>query len=60
MHLKTYDISGPVLITPKKFGDSRGYFMEAFKDVWFRENVTDIGFVQDNQSFSRLPDCTDL
>jgi len=52
MQIKTYDISGPVLITPKKFGDSRGYFMEAFKDGWFRENVADIGFVQDNQSLS--------
>jgi dTDP-4-dehydrorhamnose 3,5-epimerase len=52
MQLKTFDISGPVLILPKKLGDSRGYFMEAFKDVWFRENVSDIGFVQDNQSLS--------
>ena len=52
MQLKTFDISGPVLILPKKLGDSRGYFMEAFKDNWFRENVADIGFVQDNQSLS--------
>jgi dTDP-4-dehydrorhamnose 3,5-epimerase len=52
MQLKTFDISGPVLILPKKLGDSRGYFMEAFKDAWFRENVSDIGFVQDNQSLS--------
>lgn len=52
MQIKTYDIDGPVLITPKKFGDSRGYFMEAFKDAWFRENVADTGFVQDNQSLS--------
>lgn len=27
--------------------------MEAFKDGWFRENVADIAFVQDNQSLSR-------
>jgi dTDP-4-dehydrorhamnose 3,5-epimerase len=26
--------------------------MEAFKDAWFRETVTNIGFVQDNQSMS--------
>lgn len=52
MQLKIFDIDGPVLILPKKLGDSRGYFMEAFKDNWFRENVADIGFVQDNQSLS--------
>lgn len=52
MQLKTFDVDGVVLITPRKFGDNRGYFMEAFKDVWFRENVADVGFVQDNQSLS--------
>jgi dTDP-4-dehydrorhamnose 3,5-epimerase len=34
-------------------GDDRGFFMEAFKDGWFREHVEDIAFVQDNQSLSR-------
>jgi dTDP-4-dehydrorhamnose 3,5-epimerase len=52
MQIKTYDITGPALITSKRLGDSRGYFMEAFKDGWFRENVADVGFVQDNQSLS--------
>ncbi|UDF03375.1 dTDP-4-dehydrorhamnose 3,5-epimerase [Asticcacaulis sp. AND118] len=52
MQISTYEIEGPVLITPKIFGDSRGYFMEAFKDAWFRENVADVTFVQDNQSLS--------
>ena len=52
MHFEKFDIEGPALIRPKKHGDNRGYFMEAFKDVWFRENICDIGFVQDNQSLS--------
>lgn len=52
MQIKTYEVEGVVLITPKKFGDNRGYFMEAFKDAWFRENVSDVTFVQDNQSLS--------
>lgn len=52
MQISTYEIEGPVLITPKMFGDSRGYFMEAFKDAWFRESVADVTFVQDNQSLS--------
>jgi len=42
-----------VLIKPKVIEDERGYFCESFKDTWFRENVCDIGFVQDNQSLSR-------
>jgi dTDP-4-dehydrorhamnose 3,5-epimerase len=42
-----------VLIKPKVIEDERGYFCESFKDTWFRENVCNIGFVQDNQSLSR-------
>jgi dTDP-4-dehydrorhamnose 3,5-epimerase len=52
LHLKTYSLSGPALITPNRIGDARGYFVEAFKDGWFRENVADATFVQDNQSMS--------
>lgn len=52
MHFETFTIAGPALITPKKFGDDRGYFMEAWKDAWFREHIEDVGFVQDNQSLS--------
>jgi dTDP-4-dehydrorhamnose 3,5-epimerase len=33
-------------------GDARGYFMETFKDGWFREHIADVRFVQDNQSLS--------
>ena len=54
MQVTRYSIDGPALITPRKLGDSRGYFMEAFKDGWFRENVADVAFVQDNQSLSAL------
>ncbi|PDS40631.1 dTDP-4-dehydrorhamnose 3,5-epimerase [Rhizobium anhuiense] len=42
-------------ITPTKFGDSRGYFSEVFKDSWFRNNVADVSFVQDNESLSAQP-----
>jgi dTDP-4-dehydrorhamnose 3,5-epimerase len=52
MQVTRFAIEGPVLIKPKLIGDARGYFMEAFKDAWFRENVANIGFVQDNQSMS--------
>jgi dTDP-4-dehydrorhamnose 3,5-epimerase len=52
MHIKHFPISGVALIQPKIIGDARGYFMEAWKDSWFREHVEDVGFVQDNQSLS--------
>lgn len=52
MKCETLGILDVFLITPKKHGDNRGFFMEAFKDAWFRENVADVGFVQDNQSLS--------
>jgi len=41
-----------VLLVPQVYGDNRGYFMETFRDDWFKKNVADISFVQDNQSKS--------
>ena len=52
MQLKSLAIPGPILILPKKHEDDRGFFMETFKDGWFRENVEDVTFVQDNHSLS--------
>lgn len=46
------DIADVIIIEPKRHGDTRGYFAETFRDDWFRENVADIGFVQDNHSLS--------
>lgn len=45
-------IADIVKIVPTRHGDDRGYFSEVFKDAWFRENVSDVSFVQDNQSLS--------
>ncbi|MDO6691942.1 dTDP-4-dehydrorhamnose 3,5-epimerase [Aliiglaciecola sp. 3_MG-2023] len=41
------------IIEPKVFGDERGFFMETFRDDWFKENVADVEFVQDNHSKSK-------
>lgn len=49
-HLAIEDI---VLITPKRFGDDRGYFSETYKQSWFSANVAAVDFIQDNQSLSR-------
>ena len=47
------DIEGVLIIEPKVFGDSRGYFFESFNAKEFREKTgLDINFVQDNESMS--------
>ncbi|MFT5712408.1 MAG: dTDP-4-dehydrorhamnose 3,5-epimerase [Glaciecola sp.] len=40
------------IIEPKVFGDERGFFMETYRDDWFRENCANVTFVQDNHSKS--------
>ena len=48
------DIQGVLIIEPRVFGDSRGYFFESFNAREFREKTgLDINFVQDNESRSR-------
>lgn len=42
------------IIEPQIYTDDRGYFCETFSDEWFRENVCDTTFVQENQSYSVL------
>jgi len=49
---KRFHIEGVVEITPKRFGDDRGFFSETFKQSEMIENGIDLDFVQDNQSFS--------
>jgi dTDP-4-dehydrorhamnose 3,5-epimerase len=41
-----------VLIEPKVFGDSRGYFFESYNEKTFAEGGIKIKFLQDNQSRS--------
>jgi len=52
MRIETIAIDGILKIIPVRHGDHRGYFSEVFKDSWFRENVADVSFVQDNESLS--------
>lgn len=47
------DIEGVLIIEPKVFGDSRGYFFESFNAREFGEKTgLEINFVQDNESRS--------
>ncbi len=45
-------IDGVYIIEPTVFGDERGYFMETYHQVEFKEAGLDLNFVQDNQSKS--------
>lgn len=45
-------IKGVWVIEPKVFADSRGYFMESFKQNEFEEHIGKVDFVQDNESKS--------
>jgi dTDP-4-dehydrorhamnose 3,5-epimerase len=46
------ELEGVFIITPKVFGDDRGYFFEPFNKKSFTEKVGKFNFIQDNQSLS--------
>ena len=46
------EIEGLVIIEPKIFKDTRGYFFESFSQKEFDEKVIPVRFVQDNESMS--------
>ena len=51
--IKRFSIDGPVLITPKAFGDDRGLFSEVYRaDVFSQLIGEDVVFLQDNISVS--------
>ena len=52
MNVIKTNIDGLVIIEPRVFEDSRGYFFESFSQRVFDEKVGHITFVQDNESFS--------
>lgn len=54
MHVESTPLSGLLILTPRRFGDARGYFAE----TWNRRSLEAAGvhlpdFVQDNHSLSR-------
>lgn len=53
MQIEETSLPGVLVITPKRFGDERGWFSEVFRDDLFRRAAGDVGFVQDNHSLSR-------
>lgn len=53
MQFDSLEIPDVVLITPKIFGDERGFFMETFRQSEFEQHCGAYTFVQDNHSRSR-------
>lgn len=45
-------IKGLLIVKPKVFADSRGYFFESYNEGVFKKHGIDVNFVQDNQSLS--------
>ena len=45
-------IEDVILISPKVFGDNRGFFLESYKKSEFLDNGINVDFVQDNHSKS--------
>lgn len=55
MQFEPTAFAGCFLITPKKFGDERGFFSEVFRESEFREAGIAHSWVQDNHSYSATP-----
>ena len=53
MKVNTCDIPGLLIIEPNVFGDARGFFMELWNQMRYRDAGLDWNFVQDNVSLSR-------
>lgn len=52
LDIQTTALPGVVLLTPKRFGDNRGFFSESWNRARMAENGLDLDFVQDNHSLS--------
>ena len=52
MNIIHTEIPDVLIVEPRVFGDSRGYFFESFSERRFKELVADVDFVQDNESKS--------
>ena len=52
MNYRETEIKGVYIIEPRVFTDTRGYFMEAYKQAEFDEHIGHVDFIQDNESMS--------
>lgn len=52
MKIDSTPFEGLLILTPRIFGDERGYFFESYNAQTFKQNGLDFDWVQDNQSRS--------
>lgn len=52
MKLESTPLAGVLILTPKRFGDARGFFCESYSAQNFAKNGLNFNFVQDNHSLS--------
>lgn len=53
MQIEHTPLDGLIVITPKRFGDARGFFCESFSKRAMAQQGLDIEWVQDNHSLSQ-------
>ena len=52
MQIETTALDGVLIVTPRRFGDARGWFVETYTATRMAEAGIGISFVQDNHSMS--------
>ena len=52
MQIEETELPGVLIVTPRRFGDARGFFAETWNAARFAEAGIDAVFVQDNHSLS--------
>jgi len=55
MQVETTPLPGLLVLTPRRFGDARGFFCESWNRQRMEEAGIALDFVQDNQSLSAAP-----
>ncbi|MEM6635176.1 MAG: dTDP-4-dehydrorhamnose 3,5-epimerase [Pseudomonadota bacterium] len=53
MEIEKTDLPGVVVLTPRRFGDARGYFSEVWNKATLAQHGINLDFVQDNHSYSK-------
>lgn len=53
MELRSTNLPEVIEIIPTRHSDARGYFSEIFRADWFEANVSNLKFVQENESCSQ-------
>ncbi|NJM84200.1 MAG: dTDP-4-dehydrorhamnose 3,5-epimerase [Tabrizicola sp.] len=55
MQIEPTKLSDVMIVTPRRFGDDRGWFVETWNAARMAESGLDLPWVQDNHSMSALP-----